>query len=199
MGTGRYLGTNDLVDGATLIPVLPYAYENSMYAFKDLLTDLGDLRIRSDMQARTLTTTTATTRTTTSTPAMNWVTKKGWYVDFNPGNASPGERLNVDPQLILGTLIFATNVPANTACSVGGDSWLYQLDYLEGTFVTTAANAVAATKSNNATVGFVVVKLPSGAIKIINTESTGAKGTVGVNVGSGGAGGKRVSWRERVN
>ncbi len=199
VGTGRYLGTNDLVDGATLIPVLPYAYENSMYAFKDLLTDLGDLRIRSDMQARTLTTTTATTRTTTSTPAMNWVTKKGWYVDFNPGNASPGERLNVDPQLILGTLIFATNVPANTACSVGGDSWLYQLDYLEGTFVTTAANAVAATKSNNATVGFVVVKLPSGAIKIIKTESTGAKGTVGVNVGSGGAGGKRVSWRERVN
>jgi len=166
VGTGRYLGTNDLVDGATLIPVLPYAYENSMYAFKDLLTDLGDLRIRSDMQARTLTTTTATTRTTTSTPAMNWVTKEGWYVDFNPGNASPGERLNVDPQ---------------------------------GTFVTTAANAVAATKSNNATVGFVVVKLPSGAIKIIKTESTGAKGTVGVNVGSGGAGGKRVSWRERVN
>ena len=35
--------------------------------------------------------------------------------------------------------------------------------------------------------------------KIIKTESTGAKGTVGVNIGSGGAGGKRVSWRERVN
>jgi hypothetical protein len=48
-------------------------------------------------------------------------------------------------------------------------------------------------------VGFVVVKLPSGAIKIIKTESTGAKGTVGVNVGSAGAGGKRVSWRERIN
>jgi type IV pilus assembly protein PilY1 len=199
VGTGRYLGTNDLVDGATLIPVLPYAYENSMYTFRDLQTDLGDLRIRSDMQARTLTTTSATTRTTTSTPAMNWVTKNGWYVDFNPGNASPGERLNVDPQLILGTLIFATNVPANTACSVGGESWLYQLDYLEGTFVQTSANAVAGTKSNNATVGFVVVKLPSGAVKIIKTESTGAKATVGANIGSGGAGGKRVSWRERVN
>jgi type IV pilus assembly protein PilY1 len=170
-----------------------------MYIFKDLQTDLGDLRIRSDMQVRTLTTLTANTRTTTSTPTMNWVTKNGWYIDFNPGNASPGERLNVDPQLILGTIIFATNVPSNTACSVGGESWLYQLNYLEGTFVTTAANAVAATKSNNATVGFVVVKLPSGAIKIIKTESTGAKATVGANIGSGGAGGKRVSWRERVN
>ncbi len=199
IGTGRYLGTNDLVDGATLIPVLPYAYDNSMYAFKDTLTDLGDLRIRSDMQGRTLITSTPVTRTTTNSPVMNWATKIGWYIDFNPGSASPGERLNVDPQLILGTLIFATNVPANTACSVGGDSWLYQLDYLEGTFVTTAANAVAATKSNNSTVGFVVVKLPSGAIKIIKTESTGAKGTVGVNIGSGGAGGKRVSWRERIN
>jgi len=199
IGTGRYLGTNDLVDGATLIPVLPYAYDNSMYTFKDTLTDLGDLRIRSDMQSRTLSTTSPVTRTTTNSPVMNWAIKIGWYLDFNPGSASPGERLNVDPQLILGTLIFATNVPANTACSVGGDSWLYQLDYLEGTFVTTAANGVAATKSNNATVGFVVIKLPSGAIKIITTESTGAKGTVGVNIGSGGAGGKRVSWRERVN
>ena len=199
IGTGRYLGTDDLVDGATLSPALPYAYENSMYAFTDELTDLGDLRLRSDMQSRTLSTTSPTTRTTTNSPVMNWATKIGWYVDFNPASASPGERLNVDPQLILGTLIFATNVPANTACSVGGDSWLYQLDYLEGTFVTTAANAIAATKSNNATVGFVVVKLPSGAIKIIKTESTGAKGTVGVNIGSGGAGGKRVSWRERVN
>lgn len=199
IGTGRYLGTDDLVDGATLVPALPYAYENSMYVFKDEDTNLGDLRLRSDMQARTLITSTPTTRTTTNSPVMNWATKIGWYIDFNPGNASLGERLNVNPQLILGTLIFATNVPANTACSVGGDSWLYQLNYLEGTFVTTAANAVAGTKSNNATVGFVVVKLPSGAIKIIKTESTGAKGTVGVNIGSGGAGGKRVSWRERIN
>jgi type IV pilus assembly protein PilY1 len=198
VGTGRYLGTNDLVDGATLIPALPYAYDNSMYVFKDTQTDLGDLRLRSDMQGRTLSTLTPVTRTTTNSPVMNWVTKIGWYIDFNPGGASPGERLNVDPQLILGTLIFATNVPANSACSVGGASWLYQLDYLEGTFVTTAADTVAATKSNNSTVGFVVVKLPSGAIKIIKTESTGAKGTVGVNIGSGGAGGKRVSWRERV-
>ena len=199
VGTGRYLGTNDLVDGATLVPTLPYAYENSMYAFKDTLTDLGDLRVRSDMQGRTISTLTPTTRTTTNSPVMNWATKIGWYIDFNPGGASPGERLNVDPQLILGTLIFATNVPANSTCSVGGESWLYQLDYLEGTFVTTAANAVAATKSNNATVGFVVVQLPSGAIKIIKTESTGAKSTAGTNTGSGSNSGRRVSWRERIN
>jgi type IV pilus assembly protein PilY1 len=199
VGTGRYLGTNDLVDGATLVPVLPYAYENSMYAFKDLLTDLGDLRLRSDMQSRTLSTLSTNTRTTTNSPVMNWATKIGWYIDFNPGNTSPGERLNVDPQLILGTLIFATNVPANTACTIGGESWLYQIDFLEGTFVTTAANAVAATKSNNATVGFVVVQLPNGIVKIIKTESTGTKSTAGTNIGSGSNGGRRVSWRERVN
>ena len=199
IGTGRYLGTNDLVDGATLSPALPYAYENTMYVFKDTLTNAGDLRLRSDMQARTMTAIDSVTRTVSSSPAMNWATKMGWYLDFNPANASPGERMNIDPQLILGTLIFATNVPENSACSVGGSSWLYQLDYLEGAFVTTAANGVAGTKSNNSTVGFVVVKLPSGAIKVIKTESTGAKGTVGVNIGSGGAGGKRVSWRERVN
>lgn len=202
IGTGRYLGANDLPDGATLTPALPYAYQNSMYAFMDTQTDLGDLRIRSDIQSRTLTTPTVTTRSTSSTPVMDWTTQKGWRLDFNPGTSpgdSPGERLNIDPQLILGTLIFATNVPANTACSVGGDSWLYQLNYLEGTYVSTSPDNVAATKSSNATVGFVVVRLPDGSVKIIKTDSTGIKETKGANIGSGSAGGRRVSWRELIN
>ena len=196
VGTGRYLGSSDLPDGATLTPALPYAYQNSMYAFMDLQTDLGDLRARSDMQARTLTQPTVTSRTIASTPAMNWVTKKGWYVDFNPSAASPGERLNVDPQLVAGTVLFATNVPANNSCSAGGDSWFYQLDYLSGTFVSTSANNVAAIKANNITVGFVVVRLPSGAIKIIKTDSAGNKETAGANISSSGGGGRRTSWRE---
>lgn len=196
VGTGRYLGSKDLPDGATLTPVLPYAYQNSLYTFMDTQTNLGDLRARSDIQVRTLTQPTVTTRTIASTPAMNWVTKKGWYIDFNPFSASPGERLNVDPQLIAGTILLASNVPANTACSAGGDSWFYQLDYLSGTFVSTAANSTAAVKANNITVGFVVVRLPSGAIKIIKTDSAGNKDTAGANIGSSGGGGRRTSWRE---
>lgn len=43
-----------------------------------------------------------------------------------------GERINVDMSLTLGTLLFASNVPRNTACNIGGYSWLNFLDYRTG-------------------------------------------------------------------
>lgn len=209
VATGRYLGTNDLVDGATLIPALPYAYQNSIYAFKDTATAHGDLRTKTTspgkMIQQTITQTDPNTRTT-SNLGVDWTGDLGWYVDLNPtqapalaGGYSPGERVNVDPQLVLGTLLVAANVPADTACSVGGDSWLYQLSYLTGTYVSTSLGNVAATKVASAlTVGFVTVRLPSGAIKTIITDTTGVKLTEGVNVGAGSGGGRRVSWRELI-
>ena len=66
---------------------------------------------------------------------VDWTNRNGWYVDFNPANDSPGERVNIDPQLVLGTLIVVTNVPASNACTIGGDSWLYQFNYASGSFV----------------------------------------------------------------
>ncbi|MEO8137543.1 MAG: PilC/PilY family type IV pilus protein [Betaproteobacteria bacterium] len=199
VGTGRYLGTNDLVDPATLSPALPWAYQQSLYAIKDRNVANGNIRTATPgLTQQTINTLSSTTRSTSSN-TVDWATKDGWYIDFNPGNASPGERVNLDPQLALGTLVVATNVPGNGACTVGGDSWLYQLDYKAGTYVGSASGAIAAQKFTGQTlVGIVVVRLPSGVLKAIATGATGVKTPVGVNVGGSSSGGHRISWRELI-
>ena len=137
-----------------------------------------------------------TTRTTTNN-TVDWATKDGWFMDFNPGNDSPGERVNLDLQLVQGTLIVATNVPNNSACAVGGDSWIYQFDYKSGTFVQSSALGVAGQKfTGQITVGLVVVRLPSGVFKGIATGATGTKTPFAVNIGGGGGAARRISWRE---
>jgi type IV pilus assembly protein PilY1 len=199
VGTGRYLGEDDLPDPATLVPPLAWAYQQSFYAIKDRNVAHGNIRSAAPgLVQQTITALSASSRTI-STNSVDWSTKDGWFVDFNPGNASPGERVNLDPQLVLGTLVVATNVPNNTACSVGGDSWLYQFDYQTGQYVPSAPDGQVAQKLTGETlVGVVVVRLPSGVLKAIATGATGTKRTLGVNVGGGGGSGRRASWRELI-
>jgi len=199
VGTGRFLGNTDKGDTSV----------QSFYAIKDDLSKsgaaayLGNLRTRLDMVHQTLTQGSPTTRTTSQT-TVDWGTKKGWYLDFNVTDpitgsaASPGERVNIDPVLALGTLIVITNVPESSACTVGGYSWLYQFDFKNGTNISTAIDQVAGTKIGNAlTVGVVVVRLPSGQLKAITTSASGSKTTQGVTT-SGTTATRRVSWRELV-
>jgi type IV pilus assembly protein PilY1 len=199
VGTGRYLGEDDLVDPATLSPALPWAYQQSFYAIKDRNVAHGNIRTSSPgLQVQTITVLSADSRST-STNSVDWATKDGWYVDFNPGGASPGERMNLDPTLALGTLVVVTNVPNNNACSVGGDAWFYQFDYRSGTYVASApGNQVGQRFTGQTLVGVVVVRLPSGVLKAVATGATGTKTTVGVNVGGLGGAGRRVSWREFI-
>jgi type IV pilus assembly protein PilY1 len=197
VGTGRYLGEDDLPDPASLTPPLPWAYQQSVYAIKDKGVAYGNIRTAGLVQ-QSIISLSATSRSM-STNAVDWATSDGWFVDLNPGNSSPGERVNLDPQLVLGTLVVATNVPNNTACSVGGDSWLYQFDYRSGSYVVSATGDLVAQKITGETmVGVVVVRLPTGVIKAIATGGTGEKRTIGVNVGGGGGSGRRVSWRELI-
>ena len=197
VGTGRYLGEDDLPDPATLSPALAWAYQQSFYAIKDRGAVLGNIRTSTPgLQPQTITILSSTARSTSNT-TVDWSSKDGWYVDFNPSNDSPGERVNLDPLLALGTLVVVTNVPNNNACTVGGDSWIYQLDYRNGTYIASAASNQAGQKFTGQTlVGVVVVRLPSGVLKAIATGATGIKTPVGVNVGGSGGSGRRVSWRE---
>jgi type IV pilus assembly protein PilY1 len=199
VGTGRYLGPDDLADPATLSPALPWAYQQSLYAIKDRSIALGNVRSSSPgLVQQTLTTTSDTTRSTSS-KAVDWTGKDGWYIDFNPGNASPGERVNIDPQLIQGTLILATAVPNNSVCKIGGDSWFYQFDYKAGTFVASAQGGVVGQKITGSTVvGVVVIVLPDGTQKAKIKKSDGGDADLGVEKGSPGGLGKRVSWRELI-
>jgi Tfp pilus tip-associated adhesin PilY1 len=200
VGTGRYLGGSDIADPSTLTPAEQWAYQQSLYAIKDRGVALGNIRTATPgLVKQTLSNTSLTTRTTSSN-AVDWTTKDGWFVDFNPGNDSPGERVNVDPQLAKGTLVVATAVPTNSVtCAAGGDSWLYQFDYRAGTFVASASGSIAAQKNTGSIlVGIAVISLPNGAIKGVTTSSAGTKNTVGINTVGSGGNIKRISWREMI-
>ncbi len=200
VGTGRYLGVTDLSNPST-IP-LPYAYANSLYAFRDNGTNNGNLRTSNPPMVQQTITQPTTTSRTISTTAVDWTGNLGWFVDFNPGIApglSPGERVTLDPQLVLGTLVVATNVPLASACTSGGDSWFYQFNYYNGSYIATSPLNVVATKlTGSILVGNVVIRLPSGAVKAVSTESSGTKLTQGINTSGTGGTGRRISWRELV-
>jgi type IV pilus assembly protein PilY1 len=197
IGTGRLLGSTDLQDPATLIPPENIAYQQSVYAFKDTDADLGDLRLPGASLVQQFLSVIDATNRTISNNAVDWSTNNGWFVDFNPANQSPGERVNIDMQLVRGVLLVATNEPNSEPCSSGGDSFIYQFDYQSGSYVASAPGQIVGTRSGSALIaGFVVYRLPSGQLKYTSIDVSGKKQAGGVNPGSGGAIGKRVSWRE---
>ncbi len=194
IGTGRYLGPNDLQDPATLAPPETYSYAQSLYGIKDRGVTYPNFRAGS-VVANTIID--AGTTRSTSNNQVNWATQDGWYVDFNPSNTSFGERVNLDPQLVQGILIVVTNVPNNSACSVGGDSWLYFFDYKNGTYVASATGNVAGSKfTGKIIVGAVTIRLPSGTFKEITTDSTGGHSSNPVPTPISNLPGRRISWRE---
>jgi type IV pilus assembly protein PilY1 len=54
--------------------------------------------------------------------------KRGWFLNL-PGT---GERVTRNASLMAGTLYVPSFAPTNTACSSGSDSWLYSLDFRDG-------------------------------------------------------------------
>ena len=197
-GTGRLLGGTDIPDPATLVPpVLDLAYQQTVYGFRDTGANLGNLRAPgAKLVQQTLSVIDATSRTISNNP-VDWSTQNGWWVDLNPASDSPGERVSIDPQLVKGVLLVATNEPNSDACSSGGDSFFYQFDYRSGSYVASAPGAVVGIKLGSAlAAGFVVYRLPSGQLKYTGIDVTGKKQTGGVNPGAGGAVGSRASWRE---
>lgn len=198
VGTGRYLGADDLVDPATLVPPLPFAYQNTLYGIKDKNTSYGNFRT-ANVVINTLNDL-GTTRTSSNNP-VDWTVRDGWYVDFNPGNTSPGERVNLDPQLVLGTLVVVGNVPNNSVCTVGGDAYFYAFDYKSGRNVVSSAGGVTGYKITGQTlVGFVVFSRGGGggALDAIATGATGEKIRLPVPIGGSGGKARRTSWRELI-
>ena len=195
--TGQYLNIDDLSNNAT----------QSLYAISDAYSSMsppstdnfyGSPRTTTVLKPfveQSIPNPTADIRTMTQN-AVDWDTKSGWYVDF----PDSGERVSLDPVLVLGTLTVATNVVNSTtvdSCEVGGYSWLYQLDYTTGGKIATAPNDAVAYKVPGAlVVGTVIVRLPSGVLKIITTTATGAKIPYGLNTGTSSLFGRRLSWRE---
>lgn len=189
VNTGRYLGTSDKSN--TQI--------QTVYAIKDNLAAtsyIGNPRTLGSFVQQTISQPSATTRTT-SQNAVEWSSNLGWYVDLVV-DSPQGERVNLDPQLIAGTLIVVTNIPESSACTIGGTSWLYSFDFKSGQYIPTATSQVVAQKIGNAiTVGIVIGKLPGGASKAWVTTAGGDKLVVDPVIRGSGAT-RRTSWRELI-
>lgn len=196
IGTGRYLGGDDLSDPATLIPPQPWAYQQSIYAIRDTDVDYVNIRTSGRLVEQTLTDL-GTTRSVSSN-TVDYGNKDGWFIDLNPGNTSPGERANLDIQIASGTLVVVTNVPNNTPCTVGGDSFLYSFDFKTGGKIDTAPYA-GQKITGQVAVGNIVIQLPDKSIKTIVTGATGDKTSFPVPRNSGAEGARRISWREIFN
>lgn len=190
IGTGRYLGTNDLTSSQV----------QTMYGIKDAtdgVAPAAPINARGGtMVPQTLTNTVdaggAAVRTLTSS-AVDLATKDGWRIDL----PTTGERINVDPKLVLGTLLVLTNVPESSACTPGGFSFLNFFDYKNGSYVASSAGGVAGVRIGSFGVGVNVVKLGE-TIKAIVTTSKKEYPDYDPPFETSNPQGHRSSWRELV-
>lgn len=181
VGSGQYLGMSDLSSNQV----------QSIWGIRDNTTDLGTLRnnqmvqqVLSDLGGGNIGITTKN---------VDLATMNGWFVDLE---LQEGERVNLDPALVLGTLVVVTNQPEDvSACSLGGNSYKYELDYCSGKALLAAGGVVGKKIGSSIAVGFIVIRLPSGALKMITTFAGSEKTTEGVTAGGSGST-RRVSWRE---
>jgi type IV pilus assembly protein PilY1 len=198
VGTGRYLGVTDLSD----------ASGQTLYAIKDNLgtSSFGSPRDSATFIKQTLTDTTCpagsaanicgagqVVRTSTNL-AVDFTSDNGWYVDL----LDSGERATNDPQLALGTLIYTTNVPNVSACTIGGYSYLYYFNYKTGGPVATSTTGVVGKILGNALATRpVFAKLPNNKVIAITRLSDGDTTNISeVPIKQDGTTTRRVSWRE---
>jgi type IV pilus assembly protein PilY1 len=182
--TGKYLGTTDAGTTQT----------QSIYAIKDPLGTVTYTNVRNDLKRLTMSTngTDRFVSCDTATPAANCSSTNGWYVDL----PEPGERVNVSMELQLGTLVVASNVPANTACEPGGFGFLNFFDFATG-FSPGGSTARSGYRVTGLTVGISIVRLPDGTVVVYRQKHTGEPpAKEEVPVGSGMPSGKRLTWRE---
>jgi type IV pilus assembly protein PilY1 len=117
--------------------------------------------------------------------------KDGWYFDWS---LNLGERMNLDPKVVSGVANVVTNLPtSSSSCSVGGTSNAYALNVCNG---NAALGTIAGSTLSNtsAAVGFIIVRLPKGELKMITTTANGETVTRPLNE-LDSAGAHRVGWR----
>ncbi|MHB1516526.1 MAG: pilus assembly protein [Acidiferrobacteraceae bacterium] len=148
-GTGQLLAASDLTSTQT----------QSFYGVWDKPTtstsSVANAYTRSNLQSQVLTTISAATAglpqavrtvtnncvyysTTTGLPSgctapssTPSTAQLGWYMDL----PASGERVITDPRLESGAVVFTTNAPtsaSSTQCSVGFNSWLMDVNYVNG-------------------------------------------------------------------
>jgi type IV pilus assembly protein PilY1 len=110
---------------------------------------------------------------------------------------SSGERINTNPALALGALVFTTNIPNSQVCVPGGKSFFNVLDYKTGGYLASSTVAWSSQSLGDALASRVVlIKLPSGAVKALARKSDATTVTITVPVPPSSSAVRRRSWRE---
>lgn len=119
----------------------------------------------------------------------------GWFIDLS----ETGERADSDPALVFGTLVFNTNVPEDVACTGGGHSNQYFVDYRTGGAVWAGISAINASKLGNALGSRpVLVGLPNNTIISVTQMGSGGKSIKPRPISPTLNAAQRASWRELI-
>ncbi len=188
VGTGRYLGVSDTQDKSV----------QSVYTLRDNLmsTGLGDVRRSPNLVRQQLSVDADQTRTVTRL-AVDWLTDVGWYLDFD-AQADSGERIVLAPQQQLGQLSLVTSVPDGNACRPQAESWIYRLQYQDGSYIPLDNDKAAGRKplTTGMVVGASLIRIGTQLVSML-TDEAGNLISVAGSAGSGSVPGvRRVSWRE---
>jgi Tfp pilus tip-associated adhesin PilY1 len=196
-GTGRLLGTSDVTDNQ----------KQSVYGFTDPLSGAGPIYpdpIRNSLRPMAISSAVAAagaTRTTScSGNAAQCGLPAGWVLDLD----EPGERVNVEMHLVLGALVFTSNVPRLIPCDVGGHAWFNQVDFRTGGPVSSTDPTVISSQylSDAINVGFNTIQLvpPPGRFnpRLVGStnDSRGRHGLFDINPPPPPPQGRRTTWRE---
>lgn len=194
VGTGAYLGVSDI--STTQV--------QTMYALVDPLTTssastglYGSPRsntcttsVTSGCFAKITLTDSSGTRKATSSVTPSLSNMHGWYADM----PETGERINTNPTLQLGTLVYVSNIPSTAgACSVGGTSYVNYVNYRTGLAVVTNGDVGVLNASGLGT-DATLAQTTSG-VKALNRTTDGKIGTTDVPTSTTTTGTRRVSWR----
>jgi type IV pilus assembly protein PilY1 len=182
VGTGKYIETTDVNSAA----------QQSLYTFVD--NGVAYTSPRTTLKQRIISGNTVTTIgganiidqgstawTDTWNPDGNF---GGWFVDF----PTTSERVNLDPQLVLGTLVVTTNSPDATAScgSSGGASAQYQFNFDTGLAVNpNDTTSTFVTHYQDMAVGLAIYTTPDGSVHGHTTFGGGGSKTDPINIAKG--------------
>jgi type IV pilus assembly protein PilY1 len=196
VGTGKYLEIGDLSDTQT----------QSLYAIKDddATTTLVNPRttlvqqflINNPDGTATRISASSADATETGSNEVDFGIHRGWFLDWPTSR----ERVNLEPRLVLGTLLVPTIVPSSTDCSPGGSSWLNFLNYKTGGPIN-ASPGLAGVKYDSTIVGLNILFIDGApVVEVVRSDqpTPEKEDAPEFAASSSSFSGKRVLWRELI-
>ncbi len=184
VATGRLLGAADVSD----------TQSQSIYGIVDPLAgNPAYANLRSVLRPLVMTPSADGTYRTVSCTGSLCGSTDGWVVNLPESK----ERVNVEMELVLGTLIVGSNIPGDSACEFGGRAWINFLNFSDGSAITTSPNGSVSTYiAGGLIVGNKTIQLPGGKFETeIRTSDTKTK-PLPPPIATAVPRGNRISWRE---